>query len=531
MKVPVEIRKVKRPKKTVVVPYRSGTYAVRARYDELGEDGEKKVSYGQIVGYIIDGKYRSAVRSDRLATIGSVDCKQFGGVYLFNKVCSSILDELCGCFEPLDAQWIYCTALLRACYPGVKDCKLANRYRHSFLSEIHPGVTLGKNKNTQMFTLLGENQSRTERYMSSRVGTIGEDDIVIVDGSLKQDDCTDVSVSKVSRKTSREKVRHHLMMYAYGSRSEEPLCSKVYPGNVPDSVAIKDFVSSMEIRQGIIVADRGFKAENMAKVTGEFDGLHYLVPLTRDSDIISRTGALRFDNVMNHGGCRLTYRKVEEVGEDGEGTGTWLYAFNDPAISKDMAEVYYSSHNGEIAADVLEEENRWFGTIVFQSDLDLEPGFVYDTYSGRWDIECLFRMHRSDLELDDAREKSEATVMGSEFVNFVATLMASRMCKHLSGIAACKDMSYRSIVSDLNDCVKVRREDGSWEYRLTTKKDMRFYIATGVVTEPETMALFAEAPAENVQDGVKKRGRPKGSKDKGSRKRRSAAEIAAAGLK
>lgn len=523
--MPKEIREIERPARTVVEPYGSGRYAVRTRVDIIDSKGNLRYRKNQVIGYITDS-YHPIEQEKAMKSIGKIDSKQYGAANLLNILCKDLLTDLCEFYSYLDAEWIYCAALIRAAHPGIPDCKLRARYIHSFVSEFYPGVSMNKDRVTEMFTLLGEQFLTTEKFMISRLGKVSEDDLVVIDGCLKQDD-GDFSISKASRKTAATKVCHHLMMYAYSPLEGEPLCSKVYPGNVTDAVAVQDFVRRLEIRKGIIVADRGFRPEVMKRVAEEHKDLHYLVPLMKGRLVAERSGCFSFDTVIMRDDGPVSCKRSEAKGKNGEELGYWLYSFKNPRIAAEMESEYLEHNAGKLDPVLLEAERRWFGVLILQSDQKVEPDFAYDCYDDRWGIEPLFKLHKTGLEIDDTREKSDETAVGSEFVNYLATIMSARLRNHLAKFEFCRNKSFKVALSDLRDCVKVKNGDGEWEYRTTAGKDMKFYVRTGAVTEPDMVEMYGLK--ETVpQEGPRRRGRPPGSKDTRPRKRRTHAELAAA---
>jgi Transposase DDE domain. len=523
MRVPREIRDMERPDHTVVEPYQSGRFAVRTRVEVKDGKGNVVFRKNQVIGYITD-KYHPLNRDPPMKTVGRIDSKQYGAAFLLNSLCRDIFDDLCGFYSYGDAEWIYCASLIRASYPGIPDCKLLPRYRHSFVSEFHPGVAMGKDSVSEMFTLLGEQFRTSEKFMISRMSKVPEEDLIVIDGCLKQDN-GELSISKASRKTAALKVCHHLMMYAYSPLEGEPLCSKIYPGNVSDSVAVKDFVESLEIHRGIIVADRGFRPEVMMKVAQTHEGLHYLVPLMKNRDVATRSGCFSFDKVLMRDDGPISCRRTKALGKNGEDLGYWLYSFKNPRIASEMESEYLEANVDRLDPDLLEAERKWFGVLILQSDQEIGPDLAYDSYDDRWGIEPLFKLHKSGIDLDDTREKSEETAIGSEFVNFLATLMSARLRNHLAKFDLCRNRSFKDCLSDLRDCVKVRNDDGSWEYRITTAKDMRFYVRVGAVTDREMVDAYGETVKPAREEGPRKRGRPPGSKDTRPRTRRTVAEL------
>ena len=297
--------------------------------------------------------------------------------------------------------------------------------------------------------------------------------------------------------------------------------------DVTDAVAVKDFVESLEIHKGIIVADRGFRPEVMKDVAETHDGLHYLVPLMKGRKVAETTGCYTYDTVISVEEGPVSCRKCKAIDENGEYLGYWLYSYKDPRIAAEMESAYLEQNARNLDSELLEAERRWFGLMILQSDLELDLKFAYDCYDDRWGIEPLFKLHKTGLEIDDTREKSDETAIGSEFVNFIATLMAAKLRKHLGKFDFCANKSYKDILSDLRDCVKVRKDNGDWEYRMTTANDMKFYVNVGAVSEKELVELYGDKQSF-PNDGPHKCGRPKGSKDSFQRTRRSAAELLAA---
>ena len=85
---------------------------------------------------------------------------------------------------------------------------------------------------------------------------MGEDEHVIIDGSLRQDHSRVNTLSEVSRKTAKRGYKDILLLYAYCMEKKRPICSKVYPGNMADQRAVSDFLEQFGICNGIIVADK-----------------------------------------------------------------------------------------------------------------------------------------------------------------------------------------------------------------------------------------------------------------------------------
>ena len=108
--------------------------------------------------------------------------------------------------------------------------------------------------------------------------------------------------------------------------------------------------------------------------------LHYLIPLKRDSKLISNHDALAWDSTINFGDRALLCRKTMIDRK------RYLYSFRDTygAGKEDMGFVENSIRKESFDRERYLKQKDSFGTIVFISDLDLSEKEVYKIYSERW---------------------------------------------------------------------------------------------------------------------------------------------------
>ena len=501
MGIPEEVRAVPRPKNTVVVRSGSG-YRVRQRTGCRNVDGRRVPVDGGYIGSIIDGKFVPD-GIDNAGSGGRVDIKYYGRVRLCDLLNRDILGNLAHYYNEEESRLIYCMAALRACYPGTRDYQLADRYDESFLSVMYPGLNLGKNNVSAKQKNFGKEYSRIRRYMRDRVARFKENDTLLIDGCLKQNHSRVDTLSQVSRKTANRKHKDSLMIYAYGSDSREPVCSKIYPGNTVDSRAIKDFIETNGISEGVIVADKGFTPSAVSEAIGDAEGLHYLLPLKRDSSLIDAYVMYDFDRSF----FDETTIECKAIRTD---EGFWLYSFRDTGIARDEEEAYLEEHTDADGIRALESLRRTFGTIVFQSDLEAPPSKIRSMYEGRWLIELLFKFYQTELDLDDTRVHSDYSDIGSDFIDFLAALMGSRMLNLFQDTKETMGWTFKSCMDFADRAKKVRIDDSEeWEFSRLPLKDAEILRKLGIL---ENVVVPVE---------VKKRGRPSGKKDTRPRKTRS----------
>lgn len=510
MTVPEEIRKVKRPKGTVVCDGKEGVYPVREKLSGISyvdENGKRHrpSKNGRVVGHIIDMKFVEKGLIESVSR-GDVDLKDWGNVEMFDRLCRDLLDLLEVHYNSRDAMTIYTMAILRASYRGIPDRQLQRQYEETFLTEMYPLINLGRSNVSKFLRDVGRTCSRITNVMRAMVMGVQEGDHVIIDGSLRQDQSRVNSISEVSRKTSLRGYKEVLLMYAYCMETRQPLCSKVYPGNMVDQRAISDFLEEFGIEKGIIVADKGFLVKALRKALDENEDLHYLLPIKRSMKVIERLDLRTYDSRLE-GEEGIQCRKVLDTDAEHE---TWYYSFRDPRFAADEEMMYMSQHRGkDFDSEDLESRRREFGTIVFESDLDMECGTAYETYESRWLIELFFRRQEDTMEQDDTREHSDYSVIASNFIDYLSSIMVSRMLGFLDRNGLLDNNTYGDILNLMLRVKMTRVGEGEWRVRRIAEKDAELLERTGLLIRPV------------VPKEVKKRGRPKGSKDSQPRKKRS----------
>ena len=81
---------------------------------------------------------------------------------------------------------------------------------------------------------------------------------MVIDGMLKDYNAKTGSLSEFSRKGAKKGSKDISLLYAFNPLTREPIAAKPYAGNMLDQTAIDDFVAEYEIKNGLMVFDKGF---------------------------------------------------------------------------------------------------------------------------------------------------------------------------------------------------------------------------------------------------------------------------------
>lgn len=450
MGVPESIRSIERPTNTVVTDtggngmYR---YAVRKREStRYVPGGNPQPQNGSVIGHIIDNKY---VPLREKVAIHGADMLSYGSSALIHSVSSNLLSDLMEVFDARDAYKIMAIASLRVIRKSVPDRRLHTQYRKTYISRYYPGVSLSAAVVSQFQYNLGRDNEKRLAFYRQMMDKVEKEHHIVVDGTLKQDTSIANDLSRFSRKARVKDCRDISVLYAYDLEKMEPVCAEVFPGNEIDSVAFPAFVKDNDICRGILISDKGFPIRKIETLLADRPDLHYLSPLKRNDARISDNGMLHnWDGVLPGTGRRIYYKKRQIKG------GRYLYSFKDAFIAgrEDCGYNAKSVRKEDFDAADYEDKSDRFGTIVLESDADLLPPTVFTSYADRWQVELVFKQYKSDTGLTDTRVQGDFSVRGSEFINFIATVITCRIIGKTKAAGLLEDATtIEDILEDLSE--------------------------------------------------------------------------------
>ena len=155
---------------------------------------------------------------------------------------------------------------------------------------------------------------------------------------------------------------------------------------------------------------------------------------------------------------------------------------------------------------------------MFESDIDREASGIYRLYDECWLVEEFFRRYKDEDEFSKTRVQDDTSVVGSEFINFIASVMTARLFNRFDSLALFEEYSYKDIMCDLSQAVKVKTgSEGQWPF-------VRFPL--GIQEELQKLGLMEKSkekthrkpgrPRKNILEPGPKRkpSRPRGSKNR-----------------
>lgn len=478
--VPESIRKIQRPVNTIVQATKNpNVFMVIKRIGCKNVGGRRVPVNGPVVGHIVDGRYVEKKTGDkkRIST-REIHLLRYGSVAFAHSVGKNLLDSLKKTFNEKDAMNIYNLALIRAAFGNVKDYQIQDRYEKSYAKVFLPGCAVSKNSLSALLSNLGKSYDLLVGFMKNRIkDTVSEETKILIDGMLKNDNSRVDSFSGFSYKGRIKGTKDMSILAAIDAGKKEPLAVKVYPGNLPDAVNIKDFIEEFSIEGGIEISDKGIPLE---KAREQFkDGkVGFLHPIRRNSKKQNELGLFSvLSPLKTEEGVLLCSKRKDR--DD----GFYYYLFKDlRRAAKEESDYVSGKKPDDFDGLKYSEKKMTFGTICFVSNIDLDIRDVYEYYRTRWEIEIVFRMYKGILSLNTTREHDNYSTIGSEFVNYLSEIMVCRMKNRIQEKGLFKDFTFQDVMTRLDDCIKTSEDENAstWKLCSMSKKDLDLLSRLGL---------------------------------------------------
>ena len=495
MGVPAEVRAVKRPVNTVVEDSGRDTplrYAVRARaFSKYVPGGNPQPHNGKVVGHIINLQYVPIV--PKMET--EPDILSYGAVTLVKHVLEDIYQDLLKVFPVGIVFAVMALAILKVSKPKISAKRMSSYYKRTFVSKYFPGASLSKNSISRLYKDVGSDGNKRKQFFELRIPRIEEDHHLVIDSTLKENNSYVNDLSKYSYKSRVKCEKDISIIFAYDVELKEPICSKVNPGNINDASALESFIDDNKINVGTIVVDKGFLVSKVRKIKEKYPNIGIVIPIRNNDKRIEKYNLLSFDNILYGIEDNVIYKKTK-VSDN-----CYLYSYRDEEIAKTQSESYIkkSKKNKTFDKEKFEKKSKFFGVVVFETDKDQDALHVYNTYRNRWLIETSFKMYKSGAGLENTGVHGDFSVIGEEFVNFIATTATCRIVRIAEENGLFEDQTYSDMMEDL--CEAWRKvnapeppssADKEWVH--TTKDALKTLEAFGLSTPAPASAPEPKRP-------------------------------------
>lgn len=222
-----------------------------------------------------------------------------------------------------------------------------------------------------------------------------------------------MSISQAEKGYNKDKIQVPQINLALLCNADSglPTMIRSLPGSVRDIKTLYASISEIDIRNKILILDRGFFSEDVMQFLSGRE-ISYIIPARRNSN---------YYKIRIHLNGHLYYReRLIRCGRRKEGN-KFLYMFEDQHLMAEENNTLYRKLDDEkITNQELKDKMKRSGRILLLSNFDLPEKDVFELYKKRERVEKLFDAYKSALSADRLYLQDNEAIFGHVFVSFLS---------------------------------------------------------------------------------------------------------------
>lgn len=369
--------------------------------------------------------------------------KDYGNIFFVKNQLSDVIGKLKKYF-PYSYESIITTSIIKLCYQSsIKNIPL--QYHTSFLSEFYKDANVSPNKISELFSTLGNNTKKINRFFQSL--SKGKESIAIDLTAIFTDS---ENIHFAEKGYNSKKIYHDQLQFLllYSLDKNLPTFFKVLPGSVRDVSSLINAVRESKITDAVFVSDRGFTSESNWNFFEE-NNLKFIFPLRKNTSLIS------YD--QNDHKKYFTFRKKHIWYRELEYDGKRIIQYLDKKLMVEEETTFLHLVNANIKTmEEFENKKNGFGIISMITNSDFPIDKIYELYKKRNDIEVTFNAMKNTLNDDKTYMQSTEKVRGYYFITFLALYLHSKIQNLLRKNDLLKKYSVADVLVHLSKVYKIK---------------------------------------------------------------------------
>ena len=428
-------------------------YEVTSKWDPQKKRAQKKT--GKYLGRITE-KDGLIPPKEKKTLPDIISVKEYGASKFLCEIGTDILEELRYRF-PTEGEKIFALSVLRI----IEKCpfKRANfLYERTYLSELFGTMSLSSASISRLLQDFGTKRVQHVGFMKEYLRGSG---YILFDGTNIISQSGNMEINRIGYNSHREYEPQINLLYAFSMNTEEPGYYRVLPGNIRDVSAFRKSVEELDIKNVVIIADKGFGSEENFELMRS-SGMQYIVPLKRNNGYCDRerlkTGKREdFDGYFLFNGRAIWYYEYEIDCK------RFIMYLDESLKSKEERDYLQrlEEKNEDYTNEGFMSRQYHFGTITFHTNLSVDPKELYILYKTRISIEQSFDFLKNLLEQDHTYLQSQQAVESWAFIIHISLMLIYRLYSLIKKANLTSDFSVQDLISHLKyiQCIKI---NNSW---------------------------------------------------------------------
>ena len=364
-----------------------------------------------------------------------VECIKEAGNIAFLRYFSDDVVEHLKKYWPDEWESLLSLAILKLAY-GECLKRMQFRYETSMASEYWPNAHLSKNTLSSLLERVGSSWGLQRRFFKS---------LSEIESYLAIDLTQVFSYSEninwlESGYNSRDLYMSQLnLLLLWGMNTHVPMFMKLLPGSIHSAKTIVNALYESDLRNVILVADKGFYSNDNVEVL-ERHNVNYILALKRDLSFVNYPSMDEYKKYF-------FYRDSVEWYHEYKWKGRRIIIYLDKKMSAEEEGNFLRrcAAKGKSQKRKYEMLKDRFGTLALLTDLGETAEKIYKLYKQRREIEYAFRSMKTTLEADKTYMQSREKLQGYFFIIFLALYIYSKVIDHLKR----KDIIDKYSVNDI----------------------------------------------------------------------------------
>ena len=224
----------------------------------------------------------------------------------------------------------------------------------------------------------------------------------------------------------------------FSGKRHRPVILEILPGSVRDYKAFDSIMERYDLRECIIIADRGLASYKMPAKKG----IYLIVAIRRNFSIVDFNMGLDRSFIFRNRGINAG---MKDLGD------RILYMYEDTSLrAEEETNLIRKIESGEMSQKDLMEEKKKLGKFAILSNMRSDPREIYELYKSREEVETAFDAMKNELENDKAYVHTTEGLRGYFFISFISLYMYFSILQALKDHDVSQKMSVKEVLFELS---------------------------------------------------------------------------------
>lgn len=432
---------------------------------------EKKRSQkitGKLLGKIT--KEDGFVESDKAKlrkkqmTVTNLSVKEYGPFAFVEKNLGEYAELLKTYFPD---HWKYILVLVYGRF--VHQCPMKSmefHYQNSYISEKYKKMALSPKK---LSSILKEIGSQREEIVKFTNEFVRDNDHILFDGTDLVSNSRKMSLPKTgkSKRGGFEKLVNIMFVFSVGLQL--PIYYRLIPGNIKDIKAFKLCLKESNVKDAVVIADKGFYSKNNIIMLME-EKLQYIIPLRRnnsqiDYSMIKSGDMADYDGYFKYSGRIIWYYTIRT--DNGN-----IYVYMDQELKNEEMQDFVKRTETlpeKYTMEAFMRKQYAFGSIAILSNIKKTPEEVFVNYKTRSQVETMIDAMKNLIGADSSYMQNEQALEAWMFINYIALHWYYHLLNALKTSKLNHKFSPMDLIAFLKE-VRYIKINNKWHLAETTKK-------------------------------------------------------------